>query len=1484
MEPKDLEKYIGLPYDEKEFDCADLVTLVRKELFNHDIPVPLYRPRGAQGSARLKLLSQAFVTARNGKPSDGDLVLMYDGSSSRPNHVGLYFRLKHDDYVLHTTERTGGSILHRVRDLPFYGASIEGFYSWETSLLPSPINGPEVERLIVTPNPVSLAGQTNVPCDLLPGESLYCFLHRHVPNLDEGSWIVCMSGKQVPKDMWPHVYPKHKQLIEIRGDVGKSGLMLVAMLALTYFTFGFGSATAGMWGAGAAASAWGVTGAMAAYAAGAVAITAVLAPKAPSISSNSADSVYSLGSQSNSPRTYQPLPIVFGKAVQVTPDLIAKTSSWYEGNDQYIGLILTPGLNVHKVDTLKIGNNSIEDYDDVTVYYNNFPGMPNEDIPLYSNVDVTDGGQLLDASWGDPVDPQNTPGQWVQRTSSIDTIRLQVDLEIILYDQTSKGGHKDNTEAIQIQYRAVGETSWQQWGTYSITSSKPNTLRRTWSRDVPQGQYEVRMRTAGLNTHGKGSRCQVTWNRLTSIQPDTASYAGIPRIGIKIRATSQLSGNVETITCIAHTTPIPVWNGTGWVTEESDNPGAQILQFTRGIYDENGKLIAGVGMDNDMIDIATLQSFMLFCKQYDFTYNYCVKSARSRLDMLNAFAMCGMGEVTPSNGQMSVVWAGPDQPITGHANMGTIKKSSFQVDYTLAATADGIEYAFYDRETWDTNTLRVVDPTSGREDPINPSQVEGEGVTTKAHAAILARWFLAQNLYQYKSITFDTDLEYLTYRRMGLLTLQHDLTQWGYGGRVMRVVNNGSTFTVTLDDKVPAPANGNAYIGLRIPGEAVYRVFSIAPFSETSDTLTINAQWPSDAAFPGEGTDPNIPNDYIWIYDFKQLPGYKVRVVSLSPSDNLEGATVTVVPESDELWTYVFDGTYKPAPNQSLLQTRPIASNLRISEVQVVQGDTVFTELSANFDITGYADHTVIQSDLDGNSELEEVATTTTRTARWRIPGSGTYTIVVRPYSDSGLPGQAVSGTYTTVGAGAAPVNVDSLTIEELPGGVRRYSWAFNEDTIRSPDFVGVQIRYISGSVASPNWTEMTPIGDVDGYHAAAFESSLPEAGSWTFAVRAMNSSGNLSNTMLTVMQTLSNNLGQELVSVVQQLTASQLAMTQIIEDVDVHSSTLISQALQQYQTNENVLTNRAYISQLQETSVTEEQAHAIVQETIGASVGPLAATVQETSEAIANINGKASAGWSARAQVAANGKYYLAGITVGAYADGETVQTEVGILANNFWVMSSTSDVNYYFPFQIVNGVVYMNDAMIRNASITNAKIGEYIQSNNYQWDTTNGVYSGWRIDKSGTARFAGDVEVRGMVIASAISGQFQKTAIFSWTGSLSADSTGQTDTFSLSLPVRYGESHRPVMIIEATLVNDSGDHTRDGYLDVQRLDGSVWTTIRSKYFAAKSGSADTYMLMVADTSTSSMRQYRLQVRTGTSSWGSWVLTAVNAIVFGLR
>ncbi|MFC9523289.1 hypothetical protein ACFTQ9_20950 [Bacillus velezensis] len=103
MRLADVEKFVGVPYDADCFDCADLVVLVQLQLFGRLITLPGRRPRGAQGAAEL-------------------------GTLSRP--YGVFFFLAHEGWVLHSNERNGCSVLHRVRELPGFGLRIEGFYSW----------------------------------------------------------------------------------------------------------------------------------------------------------------------------------------------------------------------------------------------------------------------------------------------------------------------------------------------------------------------------------------------------------------------------------------------------------------------------------------------------------------------------------------------------------------------------------------------------------------------------------------------------------------------------------------------------------------------------------------------------------------------------------------------------------------------------------------------------------------------------------------------------------------------------------------------------------------------------------------------------------------------------------------------------------------------------------------------------------------------------------------------------------------------------------------------------------------------------------------------------------------------------------------------------------------------------------------------------------------------------------------------------------
>lgn len=124
--PHPVERFLGIPYDAEAFDCADLAMLVLRELHGKYIVLPNGRPRGREGQSRLWELSQQYADPVVGEPQDGDVVLMK--WRKRVGHVGLFYRIAGEQWVLHSNETNGVSVLHRVRELPMWGAKVVGFF------------------------------------------------------------------------------------------------------------------------------------------------------------------------------------------------------------------------------------------------------------------------------------------------------------------------------------------------------------------------------------------------------------------------------------------------------------------------------------------------------------------------------------------------------------------------------------------------------------------------------------------------------------------------------------------------------------------------------------------------------------------------------------------------------------------------------------------------------------------------------------------------------------------------------------------------------------------------------------------------------------------------------------------------------------------------------------------------------------------------------------------------------------------------------------------------------------------------------------------------------------------------------------------------------------------------------------------------------------------------------------------------------------
>lgn len=122
-------------------------------------------------------------------------------------------------------------------------------------------------------------------------------------------------------------------------------------------------------------------------------------------------------------------------------------------------------------------------------------------------------------------------------------------------------------------------------------------------------------------------------------------------------------------------------------------------------------------------------------------------------------------------------------------------------------------------------------------------------------------------------------------------------------------------------------------------------------------------------------------------------------------------------------------------------------------------------------------------------------------------------------------------------------------------------------------------------------------------------------------------------------------------------------------------------------------------------------------------------AAVQTVAQSLASLNGQLSASYWMKAQVSSNGQTYMAGIGLGVNASGSTVSSQVLVAASQFAVIDPNSAAANVSPFVIQNGQTYINQALIGNAWITNAMIGQTIQA------TANGANGNplWVIDKTG-------------------------------------------------------------------------------------------------------------------------------------------------------
>ncbi|ELM7715841.1 DUF1983 domain-containing protein [Escherichia coli] len=257
----------------------------------------------------------------------------------------------------------------------------------------------------------------------------------------------------------------------------------------------------------------------------------------------------------------------------------------------------------------------------------------------------------------------------------------------------------------------------------------------------------------------------------------------------------------------------------------------------------------------------------------------------------------------------------------------------------------------------------------------------------------------------------------------------------------------------------------------------------------------------------------------------------------------------------------------------------------------------------------------------------------------------------------------------------------------------------------------------------------------------------------------------------------------------------------------------------------------------LTETLADFTQASATKINTLTVKSGENSAAINVNAQAIADVNGNLSAMYNIKVGVSSNGQYYAAGMGIGVQNTPSGMQSQVIFLADRFAVTTAAGN-SVALPFVIQNGQTFIRASFIQDGTIENAKIGNYIQSNNYAAGS-----AGWKLNKAGDAEF-NNVTVRGVVYASggsftgeiqATSGKFKGTVeAQSFIGDIANMHTGTNVSRSsdglLEKVITYTDSSssghaRHVCVIAnvkgngAGLININGNESASSVQDTERL-----------------------------------------------------------------
>ena len=387
-------------------------------------------------------------------------------------------------------------------------------------------------------------------------------------------------------------------------------------------------------------------------------------------------------------------------------------------------------------------------------------------------------------------------------------------------------------------------------GRFAVRMEKAEAFAAGIAWDVPAAQYEVRV-TRTDTPKGSSKNTYITdftWSSLRSIKPGLPSTTGTNKLAMRIKATDQLNGTLQSLSLIVRQ-KVRAYDRDAdtWAAPAVNLNPAWVAHWLLTECPAFSKHVPA-----GRIHLDTFADYAEFCEANSFEARGVVDTATTAAELIEDLLSCSLGSLGRRDGKYSIVYdTGETLPSMTFTPLET---DNFNMSRPFLRLPQALRVQFKNPAAdYQDDEIIVLDDgysyrgVDARGDPSSlPEPGEFETLQLRfaqdaIHAWRVGRFHLAQGKFRPESYGFTSDVAGLGTTRGDVIDVAHDLVEWGSGwGRVVNIGIVGGQPTLVLDQMVTTQAGKRYSAQLRrYDGSAV--IVGLAASGGDTDTFWLDS-------------------------------------------------------------------------------------------------------------------------------------------------------------------------------------------------------------------------------------------------------------------------------------------------------------------------------------------------------------------------------------------------------------------------------------------------------------------------------------------------------------------------------------------------------------------------------------------------------------------------------------------------------------------